>query len=193
MKRDWMTLEAFWNDCRLRPLSPSLRLVLSSDGTMVRALNAFFLEATVLEIVEQREIAVDEKTAAILKIAPGEKAIERTVWLNARQEGTRDRGQKRHRVLHAISKFPVSKMKPELYQEIRLGQKPIGRIIQERLYSTRRDHLEIARLCFPNVAKGLQLPEETLFWARRYRLTFSEQVTAIICEVLSPQLSSFSS
>ncbi len=187
MKRDWMTLEAFWKDYRFRALSPTLRLLLSSDGTMVRALNALFGETTTLEIVEQRDIVLDEKTAAILKVAPGEKAIERTVWLDAGQ------GEKRHRVLHAISKFPISQMKPELYQEIRLGQKPIGQIIQKRKYSTWRDNLKIAHRTFPEVAKGLQLPEETLFWARRYRLTFSEQVSTIICEVLSPELSSFAS
>jgi len=188
MKRDWITLENFRDNCRLNPISPTLRLLLSSDGTMVRALNALFLETATLEIVEQRDIVLDEKTAVILKVAPGEKAIERTVWLKARQSG-----EKRQRVLHAISKFPISQMKPELYQEMRLGQKPIGQIIEERLYSTLRDHLEIAHRTFPEVSKGLQLPEETLFWARRYRLTFSEQVSAIICEVLSPQLSSFSS
>lgn len=185
MKCDWMTWEAFGDDCRSQTLKPTQKLLLLSDGTMVRALNALFGKPARLEIIEQRDIVLDEKSATILKVSAGEKAIERTVWLDVGQ------GKQRRRVLHAISKFPISKIKPDLYQEIRLGQKPIGQIIQERLYSTWRDNLEIAHLPFPAVAKGLELPEETLFWARRYRLSFSEQVSAIICEVLSPQLSSF--
>ncbi len=187
-----MTLQTFLSASRLQTLSPSLRLLLSSDGTMVRALNTLFFEPTVLETIKQTEIVLDEKTANILEVAAGEKAIERTVWLSTRL-GREQLDKKRLRVLHAISKFPISQMKPALYQEISLGQKAIGQIIQDQQYSTWRDSLEIARRCFPEVAKGLQLPEETLFWARRYRLTFSEQVSAIICEVLSPQLSSFSS
>lgn len=159
---------------------------------MVRALNALFFESTVLETIKQTEIVLDKKTASLLEVTAGEKAIERTVWLRTRL-GEAQLDKKRVRVLHAISKFPIAQMKPALYQEISLGQKAIGQIIQDQQYSTWRDRLEIARRCFPEVAKGLQLPEETLFWARRYRLTFSEQVSAVICEVLSPQLSSFSS
>ncbi|MFQ5598792.1 MAG: chorismate--pyruvate lyase family protein [Nitrospiria bacterium] len=188
MKQDWMTLEAFWQHCRTHPVSPLLRLLLSSDGTMVRAFTGLFLEPTALQVVEQGDGVIDEALSQTLGVPIGEKAMKRRVWLRAR------RGRSGYeKCLYAVSIFPISKIQPNLYQDIRLGKKPIGRMIEDRRLATWRDALEIAYLPNPDAAEGLALPEDTCFWTRRYRLTMPGQLLASIREVISPQLSSFSS
>ncbi|MBN4053216.1 DUF98 domain-containing protein [bacterium AH-315-L15] len=188
MEQQWMTLENFWVYCRNHPVSPLLRMLISSDGTLVRSFTSLFLAPITVELVEQKETVIDDVSAERLEIPKGEKAFERTVWLSPHNERSEDK-----RCLYAVSLFPIAKMQPALYQDMRLGEKPIGRIIEERGLSALRDRLEIAYLPFPEVAKGLNQVEESLFWARRYRLTLSEHISAIISEVLSPRLSSFSS
>ncbi len=188
MEQAWMTLEDFWRYCGNHPLSPLLRLLLSSDGSMVRSLKGLFLVPTSLEVVDQAERLLDDESSTRLEVPKGEKAIDRTVWLSVKVGPSEGK-----RLVFARSLFPISKTRPDLYQEMRLGETPIGEIIETRALSTWRDRLEIAYLPFPEVASGLGLAEDHLFWARRYRLTISGTVSAILFEVFSPQLSSFSS
>jgi len=189
MKQSWQTMEVFWNTCREEPpdraIDLLLRLLLSSDGTVIRYLNSLFLSPTDLEIVEQHEIVLDEEASALLEVPKREKAIERKVWL-CNQRSAYPGG----RLLYAVSVFPLSKIEAAFYQEMQSGKKPLGQIIDEHALSTRRDKLEIAHLPFPSVAKGFGLAEDHLFWARRYRLIISGQLSASIQEVLSPRLSS---
>jgi len=189
MKQDWQTMEAFWNDCRKNPQDPALdlllRLLLSSDGTVIRYLNALFLSPTSLEVLEQHEIGMDKQSTDLLEVPEGEQALERKVWLcNARSRSPKGR------LLYAVSVFPIAKIEVGFYREMRLGKKPLGQIIEEHTLSTRRDKLEVACLPFPGVAQGLGLSEDHLFWARRYRLIISGQLSASIREVFSPRLSS---
>lgn len=188
MKQEWQTLKVFWERCELEPVSPLLRLLLSSDGTAIRSFNSLFLNLPELEVLDQHETFTDDDQALQLEIPQGEKVLERSVCLSIR----RDEGI-RERLLFAISSFPVSRLKLDVYQDLQLRQKPLGQIVEERSLSTFRDCLEIAHLPFPKIAEALELKEDTLFWARRFRLSISGQVSASICEVFSPYLSSFSS
>jgi len=187
MAHTWMTLDDFWQHCRNHPVSPLLRLLLSSDGSMVRSLMGLYLSPPALELIDQSERLLDDESSGCLGVPKGEKAIDRTVWLTLQQGPSGPT-----RVLFARSLFPIAKIKPNLYQEMRLGKLPLGEILESRALSTWRDQLHIACLPFPELAPGLGLAEDQLFWARRYRLTISGEISAIICEVLSPRLSSFS-
>lgn len=181
MREQGLGVEAFWEECRRRPIDPILRLLLSSDGTLVRLLQSLFLKPVRLSIQSQREVLIEDPLSGWLGIPPGEKGIERKAWLI--QDVKR---------VFAISILPISQLKPDFYQELLLGQKPFGEIIREKGLPTRRDRLEIYRLPQPEVAGALGLSESELFWARRYRLTISEQVSGAIFEVFSP-FSSFPS
>ncbi len=188
MEQGWLTINVFLERCKNQAVNPLLRLLLSSDGTAIRSFNSIFFNPPELEVLDQHETFADENLALQLGIPQGEKVVERSVCLSIiRNEGIKEQ------LLFAISRFPVSRLKPDLYQDLQLGQKPLGQIVEERSLSTFRDCLEIAHLPFPKVAEALELKEDTLFWARRFRLSISGQVSAFICEVFSPYLSSFSS
>lgn len=188
MEQAWQTIKTCWTDWNTAPIDPILRLLLSSDGTTVRNFKGLFLRQAGLELVAQHEVAVNEPLSLQLSIPKGEKVLERSVWLTLEAgDGVKKK------VLFASSVFPLLRLTPKLNLALQLGEKPLGQIIEEGHLPTFRDFLEVGFLPFPEVAQGLSLPKDTLFWARRYRLWINGTVSAFICEVFSPQLSSFSS
>lgn len=203
MENEWLTKEEFWDACRRNPIDPLLRLLLTSDGTLIRHLESLFLNSVEVAIQDQREILIDEEHASRMGIPAGEKGIQRKVWLAlgapsaASPAGewskARTPAARADRKVFAISTFPLSGLKPDFHQEVLLGQKPIGRILEAQHLLTRRDRLEIARLSLPPVAEELGLQPRELFWARRYRLVVSDQVSGVIFEAFSPSLFSSSS
>ncbi len=184
MKQDWQSISACWSNWKTHSVDPVLRLLLSSDGTTVRSLNALLLRPVSLEVMGQQSCLVSGQLASQLGVPEGEKAIERSVWLNIEKESGTEK------LIYAVSTLPVSKLNPDVYQALQLREKPLGRIIETQSIPTFRDQLEVAYLPFEAVAATLALKEDTLFWARRYRLLISGQVSALICEVFSPRLSS---
>lgn len=214
MNEAWLKVEAFRNDCRDHPVSPLLRLLLTSDGTLVGHLNSLFLKTIQVEVQAQSEVLIDDELSKWLEIPKGEKGVERKIWLteggslspsdtcsvsscdpgpdqinpdSGPQKPISTRGEKK---LYAVSTFPISRLKPDFYHDMKLGRKPLGQMIEERRLSTRRDQLEIGHRPFPEVAKELGFPKDQLFWARRYRLTISERASGAIFEIFSPHLSS---
>ncbi|MDC4205629.1 MAG: chorismate pyruvate-lyase family protein [Candidatus Manganitrophus sp.] len=83
MENEWLTMEAFWEGCRRNPIDPVLRLLLTSDGTLIRHLESLFLSSVKVAIQDQREILIDEEHASRIGIPAGEKGIQRKVWLSA--------------------------------------------------------------------------------------------------------------
>lgn len=199
MNEAWHKVEAFRDYCRDHPVSPLLRLLLTSDGTLVGHLNSLFLKTIQVEVQAQSEVLIDDELAKWLEIPQGEKGVERKIWLtdgaplpplDPPEKQVFTRGEKK---LYAVSTFPISGLKPDFYHDMKLGRTPLGLMIQERRLSTRRDRLEIGHRPFPEIAKELGFPKDQLFWARRYRLTISEQVSGAIFEIFSPHLFSSSS
>jgi len=188
MTRAWQTLEEFLKDCEKFQIPPLLRLLLASDGSTTRSFNSLFLTPITITLESQHESLIDDSSASQLEVSKGEKAIERCIWLKTGKGSKPDQ-----KLLHAASILPISRFMPDIYQELQLGQKPLGQIIAERGLATHRDCFEVALLSFPDVAKELELKEDTLLWARRYRLSISGQISALIQEVFSPGLSLFSS
>jgi len=189
MENEWLTKEAFWEECRRNPIDPILRLLLASDGTLIRHLQSLFQAPVQVAVQDQREILIDEEQASWIGIPAGEKGIQRKVWLALGAPSA----AKNERKIFAVSTFPLSGLKPDLYREILLSRKPIGQIIEAQHLLTRRDQLEITRLPLPQIAEALGRPAGELFWARRYRLTISDQVSGVIFEAFSPSLFSSSS
>lgn len=189
MKTEWLTKEAFWKGCRRNPIDPVLRLLLTSDGTLIRHLQSLFLTSVQVAVQDQREILIDEAQSSWIGVPAGEKGIQRKVWLTVGGPSAA-RGEKK---VYAVSTLPLSGLKPDLHQEILLGQKPIGRIMEAQHLLTRRDRLEIAQVPLPQIAEELGLHPRELFWARRYRFVISDQVSGVIFEAFSPSLFSSSS
>ncbi len=159
-------------------IGPLLRLLLTSDGTLVDHLAAFYGKPVHLEQVCQREVILDDVTADRLGVATGEKGLERFARLRVGDPG--------EIVVVASSFFPRATLTPGLSRAMQAGRLPLGKLIQHLL--VRRDRLEIARLPVPEMAQALGRPETECFWTRRYRLTLSDGGVGVIFETFAPAL-----
>ena len=180
---NWMSRESFCNTCKIDPtqtaLSPLLRLLLLSDGTMTHILETLFLEKIGFELKEQSEIIPSEEEAHRLSIPKGEKVIKRQGWLVVKKS--------QKRVLYVDSILSCSQRFPSFYQEISLGEKPLGQIIEDQNLLARRDQIEIGRFPLHQIAGELG-SSDPLIWARRYRLTLSGERSALLFEAVSPKI-----
>ena len=181
-----MTVETFLDFCRDHSVSPMVRLLMTTDGMVVRALEGLFLETVQLILIHQREGVIEEATSRWLGIPQGEKGITRSVWLTLKQD---DSGTDQ-KILMAESILPLSGLPPHLYQEvqqeIQMGIKPLGLILHQFQIPLYRDQFEISHGPSPEVAKALNLPNGTPFWTRRYRLTLPSGAPWAITEILTP-------
>jgi len=175
---NWMGFEEFLSYCRGNPVDPLLRLILASDGSMTHMLSALILHPIDLEAPRHEETQAGAEIAGYLGIEADQKVITRDVWL-------RHGGQK---LLYAHSIIPVTQSGKDFWEEIIQKNRPIGYFFGEQGLLTLRDRLSIGMVRCEEMAKDLDLQSDQTFWARRYRLTVKEKLTAIILEVFSPAL-----
>jgi chorismate-pyruvate lyase len=188
MEGKWMSRgELFCDDCGKShvhmSLPPLLRLLLLSDGTVTHFLKTLFSETIAFELKEQSEIVISDEDANRLSLPKGEKVIKRQGWLTIKSRQTR--------VLYVSSILPFSRLSPPLYQEIIVGEKPLGQIIDDQKLLFRRDLIEIGHFSLPEISREFRSPSDPLIWARRYRLTLSGDVSALLFEAISPDIADF--
>lgn len=174
----WMDGDQFLSLCSSRSTNIPTRMVLLSDGLLTRLLNALLLSPITLQRLRQEEVALNDEMAEYIETEGGQRAIDRDVWLMNGNE----------RLVYANSILPISLMRDDIYNGIIRGDVPIGALLIDQSVLTRRDRLQIARVKAPAISTELGLPEDTEFWARRYRLNTEGGFKGAILEVFSPRL-----
>lgn len=164
--------------CSSNPVETPMRMLLLSDGSLTMLLNACLISPVSLQRLRQDEVGLDKEMAAYIEAEAGQKVIDRDVWLI---NGTK-------KVVYANSILPTSLMRDDIYNEIARGETPIGTLLSEQSILTRRDRLQIAKVKSKEICKELGLPEDTLLWARRYRLHTEGGFKGVILEVFSPKI-----
>lgn len=159
-------------------INPSARMLLLSDGSLTRLLNAFLLSPVTLNRLRQEEVTLDKEMAEYIGAEAGQKVIDRDVWLMSGND----------KIVYANSILPTSLMRDEIYNGITRGDTPIGTLLTDQSILTIRDRLQIARVKAPEVSRELGLPDGTELWARRYRLNTEGGFKGVIQEVFSPRL-----
>jgi chorismate-pyruvate lyase len=174
----WKTFEEFLADAESAEISPVLRLLLTSDGSMTTALETLRLGRIGVEVLRQGEEPIDNETARRLGVSALQTAVSRHAWLTHAGE----------RLLYAVSVLPLASLSPDIAAEVRRGIEPLGRLFDTANRAVLRDGLLIGRLHDPDLAIAFGAePSETL-WCRTYRLAVERTLTASIVEVLSPRL-----
>jgi chorismate-pyruvate lyase len=174
----WMNGSEFLSYCSSNPINPFIRVLLLSDGSLTRLLNALLLSPVTLQRLRQEEVSLEKEMADYIDAVVGQKVIDRDVWLMNGDE----------RVVYANSILPTSLMRDDIYNEITRGDTPIGTLLSEQSILTRRDRLQIVRVMSKEISKELGLPDDTELWARRYRLNTEGGFRGAILEVFSPRL-----
>lgn len=174
----WLDDKEFLSICSSNPLKAPARMLLLSDGSLTRLLNALLLSPITLNRLRQEEVMLDNEMAGYIEAEAGQKVIDRDVWLMNGSE----------KLVYANSVLPTSLMRDDIYNEITKGDTPIGTLLSDQSILTRRDRLQVARVTSREVSRELGLPEETGLWARRYRLNTEGGFKGAITEVFSPRL-----
>jgi len=176
--QDWATAEDFLAETDPREVSPLLRILLTSDGSMTTLLEALRGGRIDLDVVRQGEEPVDDDTARRLGVRAHDPAITRHVWLT----------HAGRRLVYAVSVLPIASLSPSLAEEIRRGVEPLGRLLDACGRPAVRDGLRIGRINNHGLADAFGAPPSDPLWCRRYRLAVEHTLTASIVEVFSPRL-----
>lgn len=174
----WLTPEQFLSGLDPFEISPLLRILLTSDGSMTTLLGALRLAPIDLEVVRQDEEPLDVETARHLGVRAHQPTIARHAWLT----------HTGHRLLYAASVLPTASLSPALADGVRRASEPLGRLLDGCGRPVMRDRLRIGRLDHPALAEALGGAPDDRLWCRSYRLTVEQTLTASIFEVFSPRL-----
>ncbi len=158
-------------------VSALLRLLLTSDGTLIDHLLALSMQPIHFELLSQEETSIDAVDLMDWPdLAPGCKGIERRVWLRVDQPPI---------AIFACSFFPLEGLPPWVHREMLSLQLPLGKILQH--LPIRRHRIRIRRETVPVMSAQMGCSPEELFWVRRYRLTLPDGYTGAIFEAFPPQ------
>ncbi|MBF0152792.1 MAG: chorismate lyase [Magnetococcales bacterium] len=110
------------------------------------------------------------------RLPTGDDILVRDAWLSVdRQE-----------LILAHSEMPLGGVAPEIRAAVDRGEEPLGIVFQEREGEVSRQHLELARMCVPEVARRLGLASAEVFWCRRSLFLTGFTVRARILELFLP-------
>ncbi len=153
------------------------RLILTSDGTLTRLLQALYSDVRV-ELKGQSVERVSDDSCKVYGIKGGEEVIKRDVWLTG--DGIR--------LVFAHSIIPVKMIPSEVDVRLRHGLEPLGSILEDSSLFCKKAYWEVGRVISPDMARGLGIPEEHIFWARRYQILAESGLMAIVMEIFTPYL-----
>ncbi len=118
----------------LARLPPFLRVLLTTDGTVTNALEAFFWEAVVVESIRQKEILLNEDVPN-LELKSGASVLSRQVQL---------RGTKSETVyVKADSIIRFNLLSPDFQADLKAQKLGVGELLRDCGLETYREILEV--------------------------------------------------
>lgn len=155
-------------------LPPFLRVLLITDGTVTRTLQAYFDEPIEIEVISHREMD-SPRSYSDIGVAAGEKIIHRKVLLRGR----------RSRVAYAVAESAIALVRLPLEIQSRLATEALG--IGELIRATRLEtYREILSLDYTNASEWagpLAVDAGSRIAMRRYAIHVASRPTIEITEV----------
>ena len=169
--------------CERLNMLPQHRLLLLSDGSLTRFLEALSGSPVDVEIKNHETRRLNKEEAAYLEVIASQDAIVRDVWLI----------QNRKKLVYARSVFPLAGLDKDFLNKIATSIEPLGRSLTEQGLLTFKDKLAICAVHCSDINNLLNLASRAILWAKRYRLTADAAsggkcITASVTEIFSPEL-----
>ena len=169
--------------CERLNMLPQHRLLLLSDGSLTRFLEALSGSPVDVEIKNHETRRLNKEEAAYLEVLASQDAIIRDVWLI----------QDRKKLVYARSVFPLAGLDKDFLNKIATSIEPLGRSLTEQGLLTFKDKLAICAVHCSDINNLLNLAPRAILWAKRYRLTAEAAsggkcITASVIEIFSPEL-----
>ena len=175
----WPDSQSFIHDSKKKGLNSTLRLLLTSGGTLTTSLQALMMGPVYLEVVNQTIAETDTETVQFLELKKPEKVLLREVWLLNDQK---------ERMVYAKSYLPMNSIDPFLLQQLQLKSRSIGDLIDSSNLPSLKDKMTFSRVESASLAREFNLIKDNLMWRRHYRLKVQNHLLASIQEVFSPSL-----
>ncbi len=154
-------------------LNPIHKILMSTDGSITRILEAVSGKDVVVQTVEQRVIKADRDVAELLQINEGDDVNYRVVNLKAGNDV----------LAHAISFTPLKRLKEEFKEDLMKADMPIGKIMRKYGIEARReikwDRVERAN---PKFAKIFGIKEGEVVLIRNYNIIHQGEILINITE-----------
>ena len=174
----WFDLGEFAGHHLTNPLTPVARLLLTSDGSMTQMLEALTLSRISMAIERQDSVSPGDDIIELAKANKTDRAIAREAWLT---DGKKP-------LIYAHSLLFASDNEGCSIDSIRSTDKPLGRMLIDSGIRTFRYGCRLGLVKSQDVARHLELSDETEFWGRYYLLSTDRGLKGIIFELFSPNL-----
>ncbi|MBP1929317.1 beta-ribofuranosylaminobenzene 5'-phosphate synthase [Methanolinea mesophila] len=117
------------------PLSPVQKILITTDGSVTRLLEAFTGSGIGIVTLHQQTVESSPPESAVLDVNPGEAVNHRIVEIRRTDTGAV--------LLHATSFTPLSRLEPEWRQDLVRADVPIGKILAGHKIEARRELLDV--------------------------------------------------
>ena len=155
-------------------LSLIQRILLSTDGSVTRILEAIYQEPVKVETLSQEVVKAGEALAAELGIAPEDEVNHRVVNL-VNSQGV---------LIRAVSYAPLSRLSPDFKAPIMRRDEPIGRIMADLGIEARREVVGIdATTAEEELSRAFNIPIGSPLLRRRYNIIRRGEVFLNITEM----------
>lgn len=178
LEDSWFDLNELDKHHLLKPLSPTARLLLTSDGSMTQMLEALTFSSASMVVEKQELLPAGHPLPELINRADTKEVLAREAWLYA--------GGKK--LIYAHSLLTVSEENDRAINSIKETNKPLGKVLREDCVKTLRTSCRIGKVRSSSISASLGIDAETLFWARYYRLNTDSGIDGIIFELFSPEL-----
>jgi len=153
-------------------VKPIHKILMTTDGSITRILEAITGKEIKIETVEQRVVKADGHLAQLLSIPEGADVNYRVVNLMANEEV----------LAHAVSCTPLDRLREDFREELMKADIPVGNIIRKHRLEVRREinwgRIEKA----DNLADIFEIGEEDDVLVRNYNIIHSGKILINITE-----------
>lgn len=155
-------------------LSPIQKILLTTDGSVTRILEAIRGREIFVETEKQEVIKANKKIARLLKIKEGDEVNYRIVNL-------RDSGGV---LIHAISYTPLKRLKKDFREDVMKRDVPIGKILAKLKLEARREIKNFGSLkANKKLSKLFGIPLNVLLLKRNYNIIHNNEILLNVTEI----------
>lgn len=183
---DWSSInEELKKVTKLIPISNPLKLILTSTGSVTKALEILSERPIHIKTIFQQIGNLDKDQAELLrllKIHEGDPCNFREVWLT---DGSKN-------YVFSISLTPVMHLKPEFKDDLIRADIPIGKLIEIHHIECRREIFNISTIAYRKLKSlGIfwdDLEESSLIPYRTYNIISEGKIIMCILEFFHPSI-----
>jgi chorismate-pyruvate lyase len=159
------------NPIELSTLSFLQRVLLTTDGTLTKILEAYLLEE--IQIVKLSERSILAKDAPLLELEPGDQVVEREILLQGKVS--------RKNFLYARSRLATNRL-DEGFRDDLNSEIPLGKLMLAHRMETFKEIVALSKESAGEFAAFFQISDRDHLLSRTYRLFHRHKPVMIITE-----------